>query len=352
MNNNKPPLNIFQNASNEVRRKSVLKTPGKYSGSSSTSSSSTSTTTTTPPLDNMNNNSNKPTTATTTTGIPSTRINPFSANGIVTPIKTSSSSTTLPNFMNENTPILSTTATPIRNRVMMSEVKPKVHRYPASPYTKKSTNDAGYDEDDDLDVDMMTTAGNESFISSASSKYFRNREMFNGSPESFYYGENNSGGGGNTYESSFDNSSTAAGSSSTTPAKKKKKSLSRKLHDIITYPIDKWDEFHEDILTFYNKPIYKTFIYEGNNFNSPNMSITQIVTPQESVDNVVVLDLWDPKFGSKTIFILFNPLNLYFLNEKYEGKVRDEKIVFGQLCQDYNHFMKYKTFTLDKGTQT
>ncbi|KAN0038806.1 hypothetical protein ACTA71_000997 [Dictyostelium dimigraforme] len=128
----------------------------------------------------------------------------------------------------------------------------------------------------------------------------------------------------------------------------------------------------------------KSYLYrfEGTQLG-PNMSIEQIesIVPggNETKDNVVVLKIWNPKFPSKILFNFFSPLHVlmmslsspefekfltftvlsiiissmfYFFGERYEQKIRDEKVLFSQVCLEYNHFMKVKPLLKDKGTQT
>jgi len=340
-----------------------------------------------------------------------------------------STSTTLPNFLTD-TPNGGITPTPIKNRVMMSEIKPTVHRYPTSPIPNKSnSNNHNNNNNNNIDDEMMDVC-NESFMSSASSKFYRNynndqyqqQEPFNGTPESIYYN-----GGSSSNTSSKQTSTTTTGgapkrrlSTSSGPPKLKKVPFMRKVKDMIMMPIHKFDELHERVAIFQHtsNPLYKTVVfsiaalfnllllaysmdlmynvvgfsllaisiintilflhsskkvylyrYNSNQFKSQNMYIEQVQSPTGSIDNIVVLKVWDPKYINKVLFTLFSPLHvilmmmagpdferfvvfsslsvlfsyvLYFFNNKYDEKLEDEKLLFGQICEEYNHFMKVK----------
>ncbi|KYQ94342.1 transmembrane protein [Tieghemostelium lacteum] len=353
-----------------------------------------------------------------------------SANNIYsTPIKES-------NFMNEqlNTPMNICTPYNVKNRVVLSEIKPTVHRYPSSPYTSKidSTNEVNNNINQSTENEH-----NNSFMSTASSKYFRNKQTnkFTGTPESLYY-QNPSNSANSSYYDEIDSQSIGSLRSSNSTAqpekkpggKKKKKPLGRKIKDLLYLPVDKFDQIHQDLIVFMGDPFYKTLVhmfcvvlnallflyatklfdyqlgyilmtisllnsifyftkkrtvylyrFQGTKLNG-NMKLLEIKSPTGSIDMAVQLNIWEPSYASQRVFTFFSPLSVFlnfisgsdydniftyfvvsilvslfiwFVQTQHEDKLRDEKIMFNYVCEEYNNSMKAKNiYTLDKSTQT
>ncbi|EFA81373.1 transmembrane protein [Heterostelium album PN500] len=304
-----------------------------------------------------------------------------------------------------------------RKSVTVSAIKPKVHIYPSSPAGSNSENQSSSSST----FPISPYSSNSNNISTQ----FMDNSSFYWSPddvddidqleaqELFYIP-----GKSDISVDSGGSSSTMADSNRSTPAKIKPKTIKQRIQDITSYPINKWDEYHEEALILFNHPFYNSCIYvlciilnallfgysielfgnnvhlyryTSNHFQSPNMHIEAIETPMGSVDNVVVLSVWEPKFTCKTIFTFFSPLHVALMvsagsdlnrfinstilsilislgvchqsnnkknnnifNRKYDGKIRDEKILFSQLCEEYNHQFKPKLGTMckDAASQT
>ncbi|GAM23911.1 hypothetical protein SAMD00019534_070860 [Acytostelium subglobosum LB1] len=297
------------------------------------------------------------------------------------------------------TPITSATPLRIPKSVTMSAIKPRVHTYPSSP--------APGSDDGGLSASSSGGGDNINNLSTSSSFYFGMDDddtSFMGSPESVFM----------------------ADSARSTPAKLRTKTTTQRIKDMLSYPIDKWDELHEDLLVLNNHPLYTLAVYalcaflnillfgyaidlfgnfigllillisagntlyyvnstkkvhlyryQGTKFASPNMCLESIETPTGSIDNVMVLKIWDPKFTSKMVFTFFSPLHvflmmmagsdldrfvncvflsamiaygIYFLTNLHDAKTRDEKILYTQLCEDMllvfkDMMMKFKQST-------
>ncbi|KAM9952865.1 hypothetical protein ACTFIR_007921 [Dictyostelium discoideum] len=298
----------------------------------------------------------------------------------------------------------------------------------SQPTVNNNNNNNNNNNINNREDDEMIDYPNESLISSTNSKFRATtnnniiatpesnfKKSFNGTNSNYLHIPNTPNGSVNS-------------NAPNTPAKMRKKPVSEKIKDVFNYPLDKFDEIQENISTFHHSQYYKssiyglalllnllllgysidllntffafllllfsianTFIYfnttktsylyryEGTTFKSPNMSITQIESPSGSIDNVIVLKSWEPKFPSRVLFTLFSPLHvlimsiagpefdkfviytmiavavsysLHYLDEKYEEKIVDEKIIFSQVAAEYNHFMKVPPILISKGTQT
>ncbi|EGG17101.1 transmembrane protein [Cavenderia fasciculata] len=127
----------------------------------------------------------------------------------------------------------------------------------------------------------------------------------------------------------------------------------------------------------YSTKTVQLFRYKGK-IDNPNMYVDSITTPYGSTDNIVLIDVWNPHFVSSTIVTYFSPLQvlimimsgqeldkfivlllisillifgIHFILKMYDQKLKDEKVVFSQVCSEYNHFYKPTPVTRSIGVQ-
>ncbi|EGC39637.1 hypothetical protein DICPUDRAFT_147571 [Dictyostelium purpureum] len=415
-NNSRPRFSVTGNSNIGLKRP-ANKTPGRASiqqpsyYSSLASNTNNNNTKSSATLNNNNNNNNN------FNDITPIKHRPSISGNSSRPNLNQTSSATLPTFLNEGTnsntsstnsaPTLNNTSN-FFNKFFNTQSQPTQ----PSPPINNINNQSDYE---------MMDYPNDSYISNTST----NKTKLNTTPPTNNINLRNSNNILNT-PNSLNNSGIYYNN---TPAKTRKKPFTEKIRDVVNYPIDKLDEFQEVFLSFNHSKFYNTWVYglalflnlmllaysidllnnffafllfvasigntiyyfsstktsylyryDSTEFKSPNMSIAQIESPTGSVDNVVVLKSWEPKFFPRVIFTLFSPLHvfimvalagpefdsfviytlisvvicfgLHYLNEKYNQYILDQNIIFSQLCQEYNHFMRVIPETREKSSQT